>query len=179
MPRDRQKGRTAMEGNELKSKELVEALLLGSAEIDRMKKEVNFLIRMVVGLIDNGQIRKSFVNKRPPSGEGPSERRYEVELGSLSSSSGKCDWSITFLEEEDASGDKKLNWVATCWVNDVLVYQVGNGDYCGCFKLGDLHSVHGGIWLFINGITKKFPSVLNRMQPFLDAAAAAKKRNQS
>ena len=141
-----------MEDKELKGEELVGALLFGSSEIDRMRKETDQVVRMITGfLIHNGC---TMMSHRYPwkSNDG---RIYGA-------------WHV----HDDKDG---------CFVEFTLmsrpIYDSGDGAGASRIPLQAVQLVRAALGALVDGVKDAFPSsASNRWQPLLDAAAAAKQR---
>ncbi len=144
-------------------KETVRQLIIGSAEIDRMKREVEAVVRMVIGFVDHDTLKRM---------------RFKEDAFSSS----ECEWRLCSWDINGMSlWDAKLELGVECWLisgdhHEIkkLAYQSKSGH--GTFSLKNAQAIHEGLPVFIEGVAKTFPDLTKRWQPLLDAAVAAHKR---
>ena len=140
-------------------KKIVRQLLTGSAEIDRLKREVESVVRMVLGFVDHNTLK---------------EMRFKEEIFN----SYRYTWRIFVWNSTGIPWDANLKLDAECssLINGdhmELVYQSMHG--YGLISLRDIQAVHEGLPIFIEGMAKTFPGLMKRWQPLLDAAVATHK----
>ena len=144
---------TVMETKELKGREFVEALLLGSAEIDRMRKEIDQVVGMILGLLDPHRRTEDhffeFRNWSDPNS------RYSWFVQCI----GKR-WSVEF--------DYRHSHTET------NLYRLFFG--AAIIDLDKVQIVHAHLQFFVDGMRERFGELKSTLQPLLDAAAAAKQR---
>ena len=140
-------------------KEIVRRLVVGSEAIDRMRKEIDSVVNMVVGMVSNTDIInwKFDFDKVPVAGFY--EQIFETQ---------KCRWII--LEGS----------VGKLWVRCLLIDHTGQSyseeqayySFAGSqqIELRHVQKVHEALPVFVDGMAKAFPSLNTRWQLFLNAA---------
>ncbi len=144
-----------MESKELKGMELVEALLLGSAEIDRMRNEIDKLVGTIIGFLD---------------GDCPTCASATICGDSYpwTSNDGRLggSWSVHHNE-----GDHIVMLIHT---NSIIYNSSKTGMGASRIPFQAVQIVRAELGIFADRVKDTFLSVSDRWQPLLDAAAAAK-----
>jgi hypothetical protein len=128
---------------------IVEKLIRGSAEIDRMKKEIIAVANMVCGLVD----------------------------AILTSSASSYDWASTGKETHISCG--RVSWIIWVRpmekprVYGFVKYESGS---CGTgvldgIPLDKVSLVHSSLDQFVEGAIKNFPGLYSKMSPLLDVSS--------
>ncbi|MFA5000849.1 MAG: hypothetical protein WC531_01310 [Candidatus Paceibacterota bacterium] len=125
--------------------ETIQKLLEGSRNIDRMRAEVNAVVRMVLGLIDEWDDKR----------DGAVGRSSGVE--------GVC-WSYY---------PKEGTWVVDCSCSTnmgrgYIVNKRHPNDYT--IPIGLVQRVHSSLPVFLKFMLGQFPDLLEKIKPLLEAA---------
>ena len=135
---------------------IVQQLLNGSAEIDRMKKEIDSVVKMVVGLLRDWDIMQWKSNIIPDTNH---------RCGRVFQSS-KCEWII------------KMNEHSKFDVECIILSQADHAsDRTTCaydsrrnfFSLEYVERVHQCLNVFVISMALDFPNLTERMKPLLEA----------
>lgn len=151
------------------SNDIVRQLLDGSRNIDRMRKEIDSVVNMLLGLLANYDITCWECSPRSQREEwGTETLRYSVFT------SPDCEWKIQRRYEID-SGSRLV-------VSCTLISSVGSpGDcrtptYDSDHRKGvslyfrDVQSTHRALSVLVEGMLHAFPNLAKTWQPILDAA---------
>ena len=133
------------------SNNIVQQLVDGQAKIDRMRKEVEMLVHMMLGLLH--------LDRTDPLFKKPTLLKvYE---------SSKCVWTISSWPT-----DKTL--AAECMIAFAGGYMGGYTTLKGSFPFNydSVGRVHDCLPEFIEGMFTHFPELEDRVRPLLDAAAS-------
>ncbi len=139
---------------------IVQQLIRGSQNIDQMRKEIDQVVKMVVGLAylsDTVSLSK----------------RLSLHIETLSG----FHWSVTgnlIFTNPSASKVVIEYWEPTAFLG------IGNG-FCGrrIYSLGegskdvgtaDVQKVHSDLAAFVNGMKREFSGLTRRLKPLLDAS---------
>jgi hypothetical protein len=125
------------------AKEIVDGLINGSRAIDQMKKDVNSVVRMVIGFVELE--RKSFVTKHVGF-------TFETHK-----------WEISNHFDET---------VVRCHVDLGFAWSLAYSSHKGeiPFKSYMAQAVYEGLPLLVEGVMKAYPNIDKRWQYLLDAA---------
>lgn len=126
----------------MSAEEIVGGLIKGPAAIDQMKKEVEQVVRMILGLVKL-EMTENFVGEK-----------YESE---------SCFWMII----RPRNGATEIG----CWVKTsagkVCAYST---EKAAPFPSSTAQQVHEGLPLFVEGVMKAFPKIGKHWQFILNAA---------
>lgn len=129
----------------MEGKELVEKLLRGSENIDRMRKEIKSVVLMVLGFVKNNwSTGETYV-------------------------SGGCKWIVG----RDCDNAMQIECWVDPHPSFVGPAYTTSGNLP--ILLRNVQAVYGGLPVLIEGIAKTFPALKKLWQPLLDAADAARK----
>ncbi len=136
---------------------IVRQLLDGSEALNQMKKEIDAIVKMVVGMVRESDImRWKYDHDSTPTG-----RLREVFH------SDDCEWEIAFNDERKFDVECRL--IGTiCKKGDVMnyVYSTRRQGIELCY----IQEVHRCLPVFIEKMAEAFPNLKERWQPLLDAA---------
>jgi hypothetical protein len=149
-----------MTTNENFSMETVRLLVSGSAEIDRMKRESVQVVSMVLGLIKPG-IQNDGFQLRDES-VSPSWLVTGYSSSAVKGHTFVMTASCFFMIDTEVSEDRRKT---------LFDYVVGYPTTTSEFRGGDVRELYNSLPSFLELVVRNFPSVKDRMQPFLDAAA--------
>lgn len=142
-PAERQTGDCFMEEN------IVEQLLRGSDNIDRMRKEVECVVRMIIGLLElprHETVVRKFENR-------------------------ECKWMLIWYKE--GSCLRRELPVVQCWLKreygSRLAYSTDSGEI-NSFCMEVVQEVHQNLSGFVYGMLKDFSELCPKIRPFLVAA---------
>ena|SRR3989338_4425789 len=144
-----------MDAKEKEAWEMIQKSLRGSDEIDRMRREINRFVRMVIGLCE-------------PYYYNWTEFRRGVKFLTADKS---CCWEIKIVKgklQVEFSYCADLVWKKPFWV---ILYS-SNGAELPHDKVAQAYNTFP---VFYIGMAKEF-ALKDRLQPFLDAAEAAEKK---
>lgn len=136
-------------------------LIAGSTAIDRMKKEVEQVIRMVMGLLNAGDLFRKGVSS---TGEFYVEfRDYACE---------RCEWRVSVNRYPSV-------YCVECWIpfqRGALSLKLAYSSTPNAipFRTENAQRVHEALSVFVQGMIEHFPELSERLQPFLDAADVIK-----
>jgi hypothetical protein len=141
----------------MKTNEILEQLIQGSRNIDRMRDIVNQVVKQVIGCVNanyNG------------------EKRHFHELFN----SKTCQWVIYTEHPNDT--EKEFELKAACWVKDEYG-GISHTGYVGCHSERDSHApawmiqpTFESLDVFIEAILKLFPELHKYWKPIIDASHA-------
>jgi len=139
--------------NTQEAQKIVQNLIKGSQEIDRMRKEVDCVVKMIIGFVDLYHC---------------SWEDYRRERFFLSNS--KYCWEI-FMNPRPKGLEVKFLYIEDESSPPRCLF------YCGqpIFFLNQVKIVYDALPVFVKGMVRMFPDLQNRWQPLLDAAEAAEK----
>lgn len=138
-----------MKGKELKGEELVQGLIRGSAEIDRMRKEIDNVVRMIQGFLFDA-ISNAVTCRRDFS--------WKSNDGSLHGT-----WQVYFSRD-----GCRVEFI----IRSYHVYDSNEG--ARRIPLPAVRHVYVAMGALADGIKDSVSSLNERWRPLLDAAAAAK-----
>ena len=152
------------------SKEITRRLVVGSDAIDRMRKEINSVVKTILGLIQQECESKHWINVT-----GQIFRPEFMTTLNYPYIKGLCGWSITGWTS--SRGHKTSGWMAQCSLS--APFNLGSQVYCSneSYSVSFQHVkiVHDSLGVFVEGVTRRFPFLTERLQPLLDAADYAEK----
>ncbi|MBI4158004.1 MAG: hypothetical protein HY505_00040 [Candidatus Yanofskybacteria bacterium] len=152
------------------SKETVRKLVVGSDAIDRMRREINSVVKTVLGLIQQECDSTSWIDVT-----GQIFHPEVLITLSYPYIKGACGWSVTGWTS--SRGHKTPGWMAQCSLSDP--FNLGSQIYCSnesyTISLQNVKTVHDNLGVFVEKMIKKFPFLTERLQPLLDAAVHTKK----
>ncbi len=147
------------------SKEIVRRLSIGPKAIDRMRKEIDSVVNMVVGMV-------------PPRDIIEWGMRNNVRFGRATTtfSSPECEWRI-FVNQKGSLGVECRLLYQTCHPADfaVCVYSTTFAKGVKDIQLRHVKNVRECLSVFEEGMAKTFPFLPESWQPLLDAADYAEK----
>lgn len=136
--------------------EMVQAILKGSKNIDRMREEIYSIIRMVLGLIysssDWERLSVTMRGLEATLDMGDDRYKWVAAINSHGRLSVECD-----------EYDTLPNRVAIFWLGDV-------DEKDKHYPAETVLKVHGSLQLFLQGIIKIVPEVGEKLEIFLEAS---------
>lgn len=140
--------------------DIAQKLLIGSREIDRMKEEIKAVVGMVIGLVTDPDL----VAWKRGFSTGMSDRAFY---------SPSCEWLIMPHAEYEYSisvecWTKKPNFPSSSKTKACAFSSAPHADLFLVSR--EARKVHAGLSVFVEGMIKTFPTLLDKLWPFLDAA---------
>jgi hypothetical protein len=135
----------------MEGKELVQKLIDGSAAIDRMRKEIDSVVGMVLGFLYESHDFSRF--------------HFATEVFS----SEKCVWRVMRDGYEHVRVACRLR---RSYGLDSYGLEMAYSNIPGVvtFKCYDVKEVHDGLAVFVKGMAERFPEIEKAWRPLLDAA---------
>ena len=133
---------------------IVEQLLRGSAAIDQMKKEIDLIIRMLIGYLNQGDL------VRPEKEEGFDknlELHFEV---------GVERWIVTRIVNTD---EITIELEIRPWDGCRTVYYSLWGKPAAP-SASDIQGIHKRLPILVEGLAKRYPQLRKAWKPLLEAA---------
>ena len=141
----------------MKKNNIASQLLNGSAEIDRMRREIHALVSLVVGYV-----RETYT-----------VAAREADYQSITKSLGDGTWNINGRIVTD--GDTQFTFHVTCFIPEFgpgTAYQYSEFEKKShTIPARLVKAVHETLEKFVEGILEKFPAVATAWKPLIEAAA--------
>lgn len=145
------------------SNQMVRDLITGSDNINRMRKEVDWVVKTVVGLVSDYEctVWQSSAKFKPEQ-EGGLPSEVQVNRSGMG-----CFWTIRLWKTRGA-----WSLEVVCWLNrpgySAICYSNSSPESLQkeCVK-----EVHGALGTFLELMMEEFPDIKQRLQIFWDAAS--------
>ena len=136
-------------------KELVQKLLRGSEALDRMKSEVNRVVRMTLGLL---KVKSESYETRPSS--------LYPEFRPASFANHDCRWELGW-----ESGSPKITcYVPLGYASEMVAYQIVIADWnTPAWVAQHVKEIYTGLSVFVEGMAVEFPRIKERWQYIIEA----------
>ncbi len=130
---------------------VIQGMLRGKEEIDRMKREIETIVGIILNLLRN---------EKPPNVFEPAFFPFK-----------KCEWKIEAIRE-------RKGFEISCWVGQcreiAALYSINE---CLPFSFKSTQLIHESLPVFVEGVMKTFPEIEKRWQYLLNAAEKANEPN--
>ena len=141
---------------------IAQQLLDGSAKLNRMKGEIDAVVKMVLGMIEKEDL-DDWTRRCDLNGRHTSSGWYMFFRSS------DCEWGISYDERR-----KKIYVRCALEISSngrsVMYHDAYTTERRETVKLEHILRVHGSLDVFIRGMKKEFPALKERWQPLLDVS---------
>ncbi len=149
----------------MNSGEIIRKLINGSKAIDRMKEEINYVVKMVMGLVINYKVSTDRQWQTPPKEQKESRRIIFHETLTDFPNHENYKWWVIFFYTPKSTIPQ---WEVRCVLRSTLVYS--NHPGMTSLRLKHTKNVHESLPVFVEEMSKKFPFLKESWQPILDVA---------
>ena len=150
-------------GNEMDTG-IVRQLLDGSAEIDRMRKEIDLTISILMGFIHPERMTRKLKNN---------VSHIFLGIANPKDYHGKAHWIISGESQSDGVSSKPM---VECMVGDNHSHPDYQWPHSEKFQMALRHVqvVYESLPVFVEGMAREFPQLSDDCQPLINAAVAKK-----